>query len=199
MGFTATASSNTFLFNTDVNIGYDKNLSDDVKMTLTAGFNHQFTQTDISTTTGQNLAPFIETVSGAALTTVTATYGLDRYAVTGQFFQATFGLQNRAFLTGAIRRDGSTIFSPDQTNQLYPKISGSYVLVEGKDGWLNGAKLRASFGDAGGLTALGTYDRFWQFSPAYLGKSTILPGRQLANPSVKPERMRELEFGGDFL
>ena len=199
LGFAATASSNTFLFNTDVNIGYDKNLSDDVKMTLTAGFNHQYTQTDISTNTGQNLAPFIETVSGAASTTVTATYGLDRYAVIGQFFQATFGYKNRAFLTGAIRRDGSTIFSPDQTNQLYPKISGSYVLVEGKDGWLNGAKLRASFGDAGGLTALGTYDRFWQFSPAaYLGKSTILPGRQLANPSVKPERMRELEFGGDF-
>ncbi|WP_044170823.1 SusC/RagA family TonB-linked outer membrane protein [Flectobacillus major] len=199
LGFAAIATSNTMLFNTDVNIGYDKYLSDNLHMTLTGGFNHQYSQTDFTTTTGQNLAPFITTISGASSTSITGAYGLDRYAVTGQFFQATFGYKNKAFLTGAIRRDGSTIFSPDQTNQLYPKISGSYVLLEGQDGWLNGAKLRASFGDAGGLTALGTYDRFWQFSPAaYLGKSTILPGRQLANPSVKPERMRELEFGGDF-
>lgn len=198
-GFAANASNNAFLLNTDLNINYERDLSEDFKLNLTGGLNYQYNQVDYLQTNGQNLAPFITTISGASSTTVQSGYALSRFAVAGQFLQATVGYRNKAFLTGAVRRDGSTVFSADQTNQIYPKISGSYVVLENKDGLLNAAKLRASYGEAGGLTALGAYDRFWQFSPqAFLGIGTILPSSRLANPSVRPERMKEVEFGGDF-
>jgi len=107
-------------------------------------------------------------------------------------------------LTGAIRRDGSTLFSPSQTNQLYPKISASYVISD-ENFWqslssvISTAKLRASYGESGGLTAIGTYDRFWQFpATPYLGQITLVPSTRYANPDVRPERTKEIEFGGDF-
>ncbi len=204
-GFAGSASNQVFLLNTDLNITYEKEFGEAFKMTAVAGFNYQYSRKDFSVGTGEGLAPFITTVSGAS-TNIAAAYGLDRFWVAGQFAQTTFGYKNRLFLTGAIRRDGASIFSPEEVNQLYPKISGSYVLSD-EPFWQNSklanaistAKLRASFGDAGGLTALGTYDRFWQFSPVpYLGRNTILPSTRLANERVRPERMRELEVGADF-
>lgn len=204
-GFAGIANGNSTQINTDLNVSYEKDLTSSLKLNAVAGFNYQFTRRDYSKTTGENLTSFIQTVSGAASNTVLASYGLDRYSVSGQFAQTTFGYKNQVFLTGAIRRDGSTLFSSSETNQFYPKVSGSWVISDAdfwKNGSLsntvNGLKFRASFGDAGGLSAIGTYDRFWQFLPtAYQGFNTFVPSSKLANSRVRPERMRELEFGLD--
>ena len=205
-GFAASATNTVLQLNTDINATYQRDLTKELSLKLIAGFNYQYNQQDFSQANGQNLAPFIETVSGAASTTVRAGYGLTRYNLSGEFAQATVGYRNLAFITGAIRRDRSTIFSASESNQLYPKVSGSLVLSD-LDFWQQGAfkqafsaaKLRASFGDAGGLTALDPTDRFYQYLPiAFLGKSTITPSSTLANPAVRPERMRELEFGADL-
>jgi hypothetical protein len=59
--------------------------------------------------------------------------------------------------------------------------------------------MRMSWGQAGNLTGLGSYDRFWQFSPVpFLGRNTIIPSATLANPRVRPERMTETEGGIDL-
>ncbi len=203
-GFAANATNQVLLFNTDLNVSYAKTFGA-LSLNATAGLNYQFQRQDFTRASGQNITPFISTVSGASSTTVTAGYGLDRFAVSGQFVQATLGYKNGLFLTAALRRDGSTLFSPSQTNQLYPKVSASWVVSDFlKNGLfspdaVSNLKLRASFGDAGGVSALGTYDRFWQFNPtAYLGAGTIVPSGRLANPNVRPERMRELESGLDL-
>jgi hypothetical protein len=113
-----------------------------------------------------------------------------------------------AFLTGAVRRDQSSKFSPSQTNQVYPKVSASLVLSD-LDTWKNAAftntfnslKLRASYGEAGNLAGILSYDRFYRFQPSttpFLGRSTFLPSSQLANLNVRPERNNELEGGVDL-
>lgn len=205
-GFASNANNNSLLFNTDLNISYERELSKDFKMNLIAGGNYQSSKVEFARASGENLAPFIETVSGAASTTVTAGFGLDQYNLSGVFGQATFGYKNLAFITGAIRQDRSSKFSPSETKQLYPKLSGSFVPSD-LDFWknskinniLSGLKLRASWGEAGNLTGIGSYDRFWQFLPVpLLGKNTIVPSSTLANPSVRPERMTETEGGADL-
>ncbi|GAB3524394.1 TonB-dependent receptor [Emticicia fontis] len=205
-GYAANANNNSLLFNTDLNISYQRELSKDFTMSLIAGGNYQSSKVEFARASGENLAPFIETVSGAASTTVTAGFGLDQYSLSGVFGQATFGYKNLAFITGAIRQDRSSKFSPSETKQLYPKLSGSFVpsdLDFWKNGKINnilsGLKLRASWGEAGNLTGIGSYDRFWQFLPVpLLGKNTIIPSSTLANPSVRPERMTETEGGADI-
>lgn len=205
-GFASTVNNQVMLLNSDVNASYERTFSDDFKLNVVAGFNYQFSQQDYSQANGQNLAPFIETVSGAASTTLRAGYGLDRFNLSGVFGQATVGYRNLAFLTAAIRRDRSSKFSPSETNQVYPKVSASFV-VSDLDFWknagfanaFNAMKLRASYGEAGNLSGIGTYSRFWQFQPVgFLGRNTIIPSSILANPRVRPERMEELEAGADL-
>ena len=205
-GYAANANNNSILFNTDLNISYEKELTSDLKMNLIAGGNYQSSKVEFARASGENLAPFIETVSGAASTTVTAGFGVDQYNLSGVFGQATFGYKNLAFVTGAIRQDRSSKFSPSETKQVYPKFSASFIpsdLAGWKSSSLNdlvsGLKLRMSWGEAGNLTGIGSYDRFWQFSPVpFLGKNTIIPSATLANPSVRPERMTETEAGLDL-
>ncbi|WP_266368245.1 SusC/RagA family TonB-linked outer membrane protein [Tellurirhabdus rosea] len=205
-GYAATATNQVFLLNSDITAGYERNLTNDLKMNLIAGFNYQFSQQDFNRNEGQNLAPFIETVSGAANTTYALGYGLDRFNLSGYFGQATFSFRNYAFVTAALRRDASSKFSPSETNQLYPKFSGSFVLSDldfwkqsGINRFWNDVKLRASYGESGNLSGIGSYSRFWQFQPiAFLGRNTIIPSSTLANPAVRPERMAELEGGVDL-
>ena len=205
-GFAATGNNVSLLLNSDLTASYERQLTSDFKLTGIIGYNYQFSQQDYSTATGQNLAPFIETIRGAASTTVQANYTLDRFSLSGYFAQATLSYRNLAFLTAAIRRDRSSKFSATETNQLYPKLSGSFVVSDlgfwkasGIGKTFNSLKLRASYGEAGNLSGIGSYDRFYQFNPVgFLGKNTITPGNTLANPSVRPERMAELEGGVDL-
>ena len=205
-GFASNAANAVLQLNSDVNVGYERSFSENLKLNLLAGYSYQFSQQDYNTAQGQNLAPFVETVSGASSTTITANYFLDRFDLSGYYGQATIGFRNLAFLTGALRRDRSSKFSPSQTNQLYPKLSAS-VVVSDLDVWKNAAfartftslKLRASYGEAGNLTGVGSYDRVYQFDPVpLLGKNTVVPRTTLANPDVQPERLKELEGGVDL-
>ncbi|GAA4374653.1 SusC/RagA family TonB-linked outer membrane protein [Hymenobacter koreensis] len=205
-GFAANGNNNVLQLNSDVNLGYDRQLSESFKLTLLAGYSYQYLRGELVRTQGQSQAPFITTVSGSASNTVASVYELDQFDLSGIFGQATVGFRNLAFLTGAIRRDRSSKFSPSETNQYYPKLSGSLV-VSDLGFWQSGGlaksfsslKLRASYGEAGGLTAINSYDRFYQFVPVgFQGRNTFLPGSRLANPRVRPERVREVEAGADL-
>ena len=205
-GYAANGNNAVLQLNSDVNAGYERALGENLKLGLRAGYSYQYAQQDYSTQQGQGISPFITTLSGATGTTVTADYSLDRYDLSGYYGQATLGFRNLAFLTGAVRRDRSSKFSPSQTNQVYPKLSASLVVSDlgfwqrsAYAGAFNSLKLRASYGEAGNLTGIDSYDRFYQFSPVgFLGKNTITPGTKLANPDVKPERMTETEAGADL-
>ena len=204
-GFAGNASNTVFLINNDVNVTYELQLSEDFKLNAIAGTNYQYQRSDFQRSSGELLAPYIETVSGAS-TAIATGYALDQFDLFGYFGQVTVGYKNLAFITGAVRRDKSSKFSPSEANQTYPKFSASFIPSD-LSFWentfdesnLNSLKLRASWGQAGNLTGIGSYDRFWQFVPvAYLGKPTIVPSATLANPNVAPERMTEFEYGFDI-
>jgi TonB-linked SusC/RagA family outer membrane protein len=204
-GYSSNVNNIVTQYNTDLNISYERRLAESLKLNLIAGYTYQFNRSDFSRANGEVLAPGIETVSGAA-TAVTTGYGIDRYNLSGVFGQATLGFKNLAFITGALRQDRSSKFSPSETNQLYPKLSASLVpsdLAFWKDAafanYFSSLKLRMSWGEAGNLAGIGSYDRFYQLNAApYLNRITLLPSSTFANPTVAPERMEELEFGADL-
>jgi TonB-linked SusC/RagA family outer membrane protein len=205
-GFASHATNTQIQYNTDLNVTYERQLSQDFKLNLVTGLSYQYFKSEFTRTSGESLAPFIETINGAASTTVTSGYFLDQFYLFGYFAQGTVGYKNLAFITAAVRQDESSKFSANERRQLYPKVSGSFVVSDlgwwkntVGDNWLNSFKLRTSWGEAGNLTGIDSYARFWQFNPTpFLGRSTIVPGSQLANPSVRPERMSEIEAGGDM-
>jgi len=99
-GYAATATNQVLLFNSDVTAGYERNLTNNLRLNLIAGFNYQFSQQDFSRNEGQNLAPFIQTVSGASSTTFQLGYGLDRFNLSGYFGQATVSYKKPGFFDG---------------------------------------------------------------------------------------------------
>ncbi|MCX8480541.1 MAG: TonB-dependent receptor, partial [Sediminibacterium sp.] len=204
-GFAANATNSVLLYNNDINVSYLYEITNDFKLNAIAGFSYQFSKSEFVRASGEGLAPFIETVSGAT-NNFGVGYGLDKYDLSGVFGQATFSFKNLAFITGAIRQDKSSKFSINQSTQTYPKFSGSFILSDLKfyknssiKDIINSIKLRSSWGQAGNLAGIGSYDRFWQYNPiSYLGKNTIIPSSALANQDVRPEKTTEFEYGFDL-
>src|SRR5204863_9374938 len=109
----------------------------------------------------------------------------------GFFFQNVFKLRDRYFLTGGLRFDGNSAFGRALGLQVYPKISGSYVISE-EPFWpqtLGELKLRGSLGWSG--RAPGAFDalRTWLACTSN-NPSWFLPWT-IGNPDVGPERTRE--------
>jgi TonB-linked SusC/RagA family outer membrane protein len=202
-GFAASAVNNAFLANIDMNATYEKDF-DNFKSITVGGFNYQYNRSDFSGSSGEGVSRDIKSVSGAS-TNLKALYELDRFNIYGGFLQQTVGYKNLAFITAAGRIDGSSKFDKEQTNQFYGKLSGSIILSdftfwdETLGSAVNNFKLRAALGEAGGLNAIGSYDRFQAITAGQLvNKNAYVPSSTLANSDVKPERMRELEAGIDI-
>jgi TonB-linked SusC/RagA family outer membrane protein len=199
---TSTAISTTQL-NSDLNASFDKNLNDNIKSTTTGGFSWQSDKTIASSISATGLALGVKTTDGAA--SIATDESRSERSFWGGFLQQTFGFKNKLYVTGAIRLDGSSVFGEDERNQFYPKASMSYLISE-EDFWqnkfgnsINSFKLRAAWGQAGNLTAIGPFDRLSNYAAIGIdGTSGLVAPTRLGNADLKPERQTELEFGVDM-
>ncbi len=115
----------------------------------------------------------------------------------GLFGQQQFGLNDRIFLTAAVRVDNNSAFGDNFDLATYPKVSGTWVMSEEpfwRFGFVNALKLRAAYGASGqqpeSFAALRTY------APATGPNDdpTVTP-QFVGNPDLKPERGEEFEIG----
>jgi len=203
LGYVASALVNTFLINNDVNISYQTKFKTISSLT-TAGFNHQYQKITGLFNEGRDLLNGITTINGAAVK-LDPRYVLDQRQIFGGFLQQTFGYKNVFFLTAAGRIDGSTSFPQDTRTYFYPKVSASWSISDmdfWKDltnSWFNSARVRASWGVAGNLSGIGSYDRFSNYLSSNInGIATYNANTALGNGLVVPERSSEFEFGTDL-
>lgn len=204
-GYASAANNNFFAINHDLNATYSIDITNDLQSVTQVGFSQQYEKNAHILSQGRGMAPFVQTVNGAS----TILPGVDdrsEISVTGTFVQQNFKFRNQLFVTGAVRVDGSSVFGKDQRNQVYKKLSGSYV-ISGADFWGNlgvanwwdVAKIRIAYGESGNLTGIGAYERFNTYSSSsFIGRTALTSSSVLANENVKPERQEELEFGADL-
>jgi len=204
-GYASTGANNSFLINHDLNATYNWTISDKLSSVTQLGYSLQYQRTHFSVQQGRGLPPFVQTVSGAS-TPIPGTDRRTESSISGEFIQQNFKYRNQLFLTGALRLDGSSVFGSDERNQLYSKLSGSYVL-SGTDyweqlhmpEWWDLFKLRAAYGESGNLTGLPAYGRYNTYvAAAFVGSSSFESQTAYTNPQAKPERQKELEIGADF-
>ena len=203
LGYAASAFVNSFLMNNDVNVSYQARLNSFSFLT-TAGFNHSYQKITGLFNEGRDLLPGITTVNGAAIK-LDPRYAYDQRQIFGGFIQETFGYKNIFFLTAAGRIDGSTSFPQDTRTYFYPKVSGSWSISdmdfwEDMTGdWFSSARLRASWGLAGNLSGIGSYDRFSTYLAGSINNiATYNVNTALGNEFVEPERSSEFEIGTDL-
>jgi len=208
-GLARRADQTSILVNNDVTANYRHDFTEWLASTTTVGGTLQYQQSFSTVQQSITLSPVIQTTASGTIVSQNPRYLGDyrtERTIRGAFIQQTFGLYNRLFITGALRVDEASVYGASNRSQYYPKVSGSYVISD-EGFWKNGAlgtiapqlKLRASYGQAGNLTAIGPYDRFTNFDPVTVG---TLPGLITStlqgNNALKPERQKEFEVGTDL-
>lgn len=201
-GFATRNDANVFQYNSDLTANYQTELSDQIESTTVVGGTWQYERFERIGLTSNRLAPTVQTATGGTI--IGQVDSRSEISFWGTFLQQTFGFNDKLFVTGALRLDGASVFGEDERNQLFSKASASYVL-SAEDFWAStfgdtwsSFKVRASYGEAGNLTALGAFDRFLNYNPFALnGNSGVLPSTLLGNENLAPERQREIEFGFD--
>ena len=203
-GSSRTSTITTTQLNNDLNVTYSTDLTSGLTSTTSAGVTWQYDETETNTISAEGLALGVQTTNGAG--TIATNELRSKRSFWGGFIQQTFGLNDKLFITGAIRLDGASVFGADERNQFFPKLSSSYLISE-ENFWKNsigGAfissfKLRAAWGQAGNLTAIGPFDRLSNYSAVSIdGDSGLIPPTNLGNPGLKPERQTEVELGVDM-
>ena len=204
-GYASTASNHFFQINHDLSGNYNFDITTDINSTTQVGYSQQYEKNNYALLQGRGFAPFIETVNGAS-TPIPGVDDRSEISVSGLYVQQNFKFKNQLFLTGAVRRDGSSVFGANQRNQTYTKASASYV-ISSTEFWnqlgLSKAfdlfKVRVAYGESGNLTGIGAYSRFNSYSSnSFLGRSALNSSTTLANENVKPERQSEIEYGLDL-
>jgi TonB-linked SusC/RagA family outer membrane protein len=204
-GYASNASNHFFQINHDLSANYNFDITSDINSTTQVGYSQQYEKSTYALLQGRGFAPFIETVNGAS----TPIPGIDdrsEISLSGLFVQQNFKFKNQLFLTGAIRRDASSVFGENSRNQTYAKASASYI-ISSTEFWnslglaktFDLFKVRVAYGESGNLTGIGAYSRFNTYGVnTYLGRSALNSSSTLANENVKPERQAEIEYGLDL-
>lgn len=203
-GFSRRSQRDFLQVNNDLNIRYQKSLLPTIQSSTLVGATLQHEKIETFSAEARDLSP-VSVIVPSGATRVIGEFRSERN-IYGIFAQQTFGFSDRFFITGAARFDASSVFGEDERWQFFPKASASYLFSDHafwRDGGLGKVfpnfKVRASIGASGGLTAIGAFDRFTNYSPvSYDGSAGLLPSTQLGAADIKPERQREIELGADF-
>lgn len=204
-GYASAGNNNSFMINHDVNATYDAKINESLSSVTQVGYSLQYQRMHYTLLQGRGLPPFVETAGGAA-TPMQSTDQRTELSISGQYIQQNFKYRDHLFITGALRMDGSSVFGENERNQLYTKLSGSYVLSGadywnklGVSGWWNLFKIRAAYGESGNLTGIPAYGRNNTYSAAaFVGSASFTSPTTYTNPETKPERQKELEIGTDL-
>ena len=158
--------------------------------------NYQF---DRSIARGDELPPGSQTPGGAV--TSTASEATTYTKTLGFFIEEAVALNDRLFLTGAVRTDQNSAFGTNFQSVAYPKLSASWVISD--EPWfkafrgMNSLRFRAAYGASG--VQPGPNDALQFFSTTNLNvRATDVAGLQFAaqgNPDLKPESSTEYEGG----
>ncbi len=140
--------------------------------------------------------PSAGTIPGASTATViTKTLGL--------FVEQGVALNDRLYLTAALRTDQNSAFGTNFQRVFYPKGAVSWVTSDEsffpKTGWLNQLRLRAALGSSGVQPGPNDADRTFAVTTTNIATTDVsgLRSNALGNLELKPESSTEFETGFD--
>jgi outer membrane receptor protein involved in Fe transport len=125
-------------------------------------------------------------------------------AIEGWYVEQSLALNERAYLTAAVRGDASSSFGNNAKDVYYPKWSASWLLSQEpffpRIPGVNNLRLRAAFGHAGVQPSVDARFRSFKSTDGYLDNGSVsgLVVSTVGNPSLRPERSTELEGGFDL-
>lgn len=151
---------------------------------------------DLTTASGNTFAtPGVNSLNNATIRFISSTSELIK--TNGFFVTGAADWKGRVVVDALARRDGSSLFGPEEQQNWYYRASGAWRMAE--ESWwpfarINEFKLRASQGTAGGRPDFND-----QFETYNFIEGGGLVKANLGNRFLKPEYSRETEFGIDAI
>lgn len=172
------------------------NLSSSLVSSTSFGGQYYRRRTRTSQVSGREFpAPGLKTAAAAAIRDGSQDYFSN--TTIGLYAQQQFGLNDRIFVTGAVRVDNNSAFGDDFDLATYPKVSATWVLSEEpffRFGAVNALKLRGAFGVSGLQPDVFTALRTFAPTTGSNDQAVVTP-QLIGNSELKPERGQELELG----
>ena len=197
-------SSRTDIRNTSVDLGstMQYNHSAWLSFKTTFGAQYQNSVSARSSANGSELPPGAQTPNGALVRTASTATGIQR--TIGFFVEEAASINDRLFLSAAVRTDQNSAFGTNYQRVYYPRASLAWVLSDESFfpdfGWLSEFRYRAAYGASGVQPGSNDALRFFGTSLQSI-RATDAAGLQLSalgNVDLKPERSTEFETGFDM-
>ena len=173
-------------------------LTDRLSSATSVGFQYYQKQLELTNASGEEFVSRALTTLSAAADTESSGSFLENSTV-GLYVQQQFDLDQRLFLTVAVRGDDNSAFGTDYDAAIYPKVSATWVLSE-EPFWdidlVNQFRLRGAWGAAGRQPDVFAAQRLYT-SVAGPGDRPVLTPEFFGNADLGPERGEELELGFD--
>jgi TonB-dependent SusC/RagA subfamily outer membrane receptor len=173
-------------------------LSDNIRMTSSAGVQYYAKRVETIFTEGREFpAPSIRSLAGAAVA-VSNEQILENKTL-GAYVQQEVAINDRIFLTAAVRGDDNSAFGTDFDAIIYPKFSATWVASE-ESFWnwdlVNSLRFRSAWGQAGQQPDVFAAARL--YAPGVgPGNRPVVSPDEIGNPELGPEVATELEVGFD--
>lgn len=184
-------------------------LSESVGLNFTAGWNIRSEESRNIDVTGTRLILGTEQTEFAVDRSPNEFTGKSK--TQGFFGDLSLDIGDQLFLAGGVRYEGSNTFGTDQNYFWYPSASFAWEWSQLVDaGWLNFAKLRGAYGEAGrpppifsNLSSFETetFGDGWVsvgLETIYQGQEGVVTDNVGGNEFIDPERTREYEGGLDM-
>jgi TonB-linked SusC/RagA family outer membrane protein len=169
-----------------------------VQLTTSAGLQYYSGEQNRIESVGSVFAsPAIRSIAGATNKTVTQTFEQNKSM--GLYVQQEAAINDRVYLTAAVRADDNSAFGADFNAAIYPKLSATWV-VSDEAFWntdlVNSLRLRSAWGRAGRQPSTFAAVTIYQPIVGPGGTPAVRP-ETFGNANVGPEVSTELEVGFD--
>lgn len=210
-GLLRTTEGSNSIYDHNIVLSGQRNLSDDIDFSFNAGFNHRedrYEQVGLESTNQVvfgllNHRNFAQSNSRDFRNN---NLSFERTQIIQGFYgDLTFGYRNYLYLTAAARNDWASSHEQEFRSQFYPSVNMSFIPSDAFDlsnTPISFLKLRAGYGTSANFSSPYRTRPFLSLNSQITEDangnviSLALP-RSLANPNLKPELQTELEFGGE--
>lgn len=185
------SSINSWQYNTGATLTSVRTLFGEVRNTTKVGATYEKQLNRfIAPTADKLVVERVPEFGGADPGSIRSSSGEEAFQTQNYLAITTFDIKDRYILDGLIRRDGSSLFGPEERWATYYRVSGAWrvtedITIPGVDEF----RLRASQGTAGLRPGYNFQYEILQVTPGGFSKET------LGNPFLKPAHSTELELG----
>lgn len=125
-----------------------------------------------------------------------------RKAIEGYFLRTNYNFDNRYYLGGSIRRDGSSVFSRESRWGTFYSVSGAWRVDQEKFmenvSWIDALKFRASYGEVGNDDLLDFFISQPRFSITSNAASPAIINTDLGNAALQWETIENFDVAAEF-